>query len=418
MHTCTLIGMTTDIDARRREVRALSELGLTELAKASSGIHQTHRAISDRVFGLVERGLGATALAPVKALHDGITDGVYTIVAESTATAGRVSGKVADLPLATPLSETTTGASLIGVVNGLIGDELDGRQSALTDSNLSVRVAGRPVDVTAAGLRAAFPRAGRRVAVFVHGLVETEHAWRIGQKHSAPYEHRLWTAGVTSVFIRYNTGRRISTNGQDLAELLDDLVRFWPNDVDELILIGHSMGGLVLRSAAHYGQEAGQLWTQRVRTYVSLGTPHVGAPLESVAHHASAALTAVPETNAFGRLLRRRSGGIRDLRAGSLIDDDWAGRDPDDLARALAAEIPLLPGADHYFVSATLTRDPRHPLSRVIGDGLVLHHSAGGRNSTRHLGFDDANGLHLGRRHHFHLLNDPALADQLVAWIG
>ena len=409
--------MTIAADVRRQEVRALSELGLTELAKASAGVHETHRAVSDRIFAMVRRGVGSS-VSPVKVMHDGITDGVYRVITGSTATAGRVSGRVADLPIGSPVSSTTVGAGIIGVVNGLIGDELDGKQSPLAQENLSIRVAGRPVSPDAAGLAAAFPRASRRIAVYVHGLVETEHAWRIGQRTSAPYEHRLWANGVTNVFLRYNTGRRISTNGHDVAELLDDLVRFWPTDVDEVILIGHSMGGLVLRSASHHGHEAGHVWTRKVTTTICLGVPHLGAPLENLAHHASAWLTALPETSAFGRLLRRRSGGIRDLRIGSLVDEDWADRDPDELAAAIAAEIPLLPGAEHYFVSATVTRDPHHPLSRVIGDGLVLHQSAGGRNSTRHIGYNPDNGFHVGRSHHFSLLNDPQIGKRLVDWIG
>lgn len=409
--------MTIESTARRREVRALSELALTELAKASDGVHQTHRAVSDRIFSVLRHGLGRSA-APVQAMHDGITDSVYTVITGSTATAGRISGRVADLPLSGPVSSTTVGAGIIAAVNGLIGDELDSKQSPLAEENLTLRVAGRIVRPDAPGLAATFPRASRRIAVFVHGLMETEHAWRAGQRVSAPYEHRLWANGVTSVFLRYNTGRRISTNGQDLAELLDDLVRFWPNEVDEVILVGHSMGGLVLRSASHHGQEAGHVWPRKVGTTISLGTPHLGAPLENLAHHASAALTSVPETSAFGRLLRRRSGGIRDLRAGSLVDADWTGRDPDDLAAAIAAEIPLLPGAEHYFVSATVGRDPNRRISRLIGDGLVLHQSAGGRNTTRHIGFDPANGFHLGRSHHFSLLNDPQIGDRLTAWIG
>ncbi|MFT3662565.1 MAG: hypothetical protein QM809_14655 [Gordonia sp. (in: high G+C Gram-positive bacteria)] len=204
--------MSDDIEQRQREVRALAELGLTELSKALAGIHQTHRAISDRTFGILRRGLGST-VAPVKAMHDGIADGVYRVIGESTARAGEISGEFADLPLRKPPSSSTAGASLIGIVNGLIGDELDGTQSALTDDNVSIRVAGRPVPATPEGLRAAFPRAGRRIAVFVHGLIETEHHWRINQTKSAAYEHLLWANGVTSVFIRYNTGRRIRPTG-------------------------------------------------------------------------------------------------------------------------------------------------------------------------------------------------------------
>ncbi|MFT4201264.1 esterase/lipase family protein [Gordonia sp. (in: high G+C Gram-positive bacteria)] len=398
---------------RRTEVRALSELGLTELGKASTGIHETHRAISDRIFGAVRWGVGP-AVAPVKAVHDAITDGVYLIIDQSMTTAGKVGGMAADLPLKQAPSSTKAGATIIAAVNGLIGDELDARQSPLAEP-MSIRVDGQPVSLTRDGLAAAFPSATGRLVVALHGLVETEHAWALGE--AEPYAERLAREGVTTVFIRYNTGRHISTNGRDLAELIDELVRRWPIPVESIGLLGHSMGGLVARSAAHYGREAGHAWVPMVRASVSLGTPHLGAPLENLAHHGSAGLMRLPETRAFGRLLRRRSGGIRDLRAGSLVDEDWTGRDPDDLARAVAAEIELLPGAEHYFVSATLTGNPRNPLARVVGDGLVLHHSASGRNSARRIGFDPRNGMHLGRSNHFTLLNDDRVGDKLLEWL-
>ena len=410
--------MTTTADDRRAEVRALSELGLTEISKASAGVHRTHRAVSDRVFSTLRRGLGGY-VAPVQVMHDAIADGVYTIVTGSTAVAGTVGGRVADLPLDRAPSSTVFGANLISMVTGLIGDELEDAQSPLTTHALTIRVDGEPVPATADGLAAAFPQPTGRIAVALHGLVETEHAWRLRSDTALPYEHRLQQdCGVTTVFVRYNTGRHISANGQDLAELLDDLVRCWPVPVDDLTLLGHSMGGLVLRSAAHHGTGADQQWTRLVRTSISLGTPHLGAPLENLAHHAADRLVRFPETAAFGRLLRRRSSGIRDLRIGALVDADWSGRDPEALARAAAAEIPLLPGVDHYFVSATLTRNPRNPAARLLGDGLVLHHSAGGESSTRRIGFDPANGLHLGRAHHFTLLNDARVADALTAWVG
>ncbi|MFT3899276.1 MAG: alpha/beta fold hydrolase [Gordonia sp. (in: high G+C Gram-positive bacteria)] len=399
---------------RRAEVRALSELGLTELGKASVGIHETHRAISDRIFGAVRWGLGPS-VAPVKAVHDAITDGVYVIVDESLRTAGRIGGMAADLPLRQAPSSTKAGATIIAAVNGLIGDELDARQSPLADP-VSIRVDGEAVPLTTDALAAAYPTATGRIVIALHGLVETEHAWAIGE--AEPYADRLARDGVTTVFVRYNTGRHISTNGRDVAELIDELVRRWPVPVESVGLLGHSMGGLVARSAAHYGREAGHAWVPLVGTTVSLGTPHLGAPLENLAHHGAAGLMKLPETRAFGRLLRRRSGGIRDLRAGSLVDEDWTGRDPDDLARAIAAEIELLPGADHYFVSATVTRNPDNPLARVIGDGLVLHHSAAGKNRARRIGFDPRNGVHLGRSHHFTLLNDDRIGDRLLEWFA
>jgi hypothetical protein len=154
-----------------------------------------------------------------------------------------------------------------------------------------------------------------------------------------------------------------------------------------------------------------------VRQVVSLGTPHMGAPLAQGVHYAAHALHAVPETRPFARFLRRRSAGIRDLRQGSLVDRDWEGCDPDALRAAACAEVPLLEGATHYFVTATITREERHPLGRLIGDALVLVPSASGRGRTRRIPFRAEDGLHVGGAHHLALLNHPAVYERLRGWL-
>ena len=152
------------------------------------------------------------------------------------------------------------------------------------------------------------------------------------------------------------------------------MVATWPVEVEQIALIGHSMGGLVARSACHHGGD----WTALVRHTVSLGTPHSGAPLEQAVHAMSAALHVVPETRPFARFLRRRSAGIRDLRRGSLVDEDWRDQDPDALRTKALREVPLLEDATHCFVAATVTRSPSHPVGRLLGDTLVLSPSASG----------------------------------------
>jgi hypothetical protein len=151
---------------------------------------------------------------------------------------------------------------------------------------------------------------------------------------------------------------------------------------------------------------------------VSLGSPHLGAPLEQAVHLASAALSAVPETKPLSSFLRRRSAGIRDLRQGSLVNEDWEGRNPDALRAAAIKEVPLLDGAAHHFVSATVTRSPRHPVGRLIGDWLVLQPSASGRGRTRRIPFRDEDGLHVGGIHHLALLNHPRVYEQLRTWLA
>jgi hypothetical protein len=178
------------------------------------------------------------------------------------------------------------------------------------------------------------------------------------------------------------------------------------------------MGGLVARSACHQAVEAGMTWPGRVRHVVSLGTPHGGAPLAQGTHLAAHALHALPETRPFARFLRRRSAGIRDLRHGSLVDRDWDGHDPDALRAAACAEVPLLPGATHCFVAATITRDARHPVGRVLGDWLVLAPSASGRGRTRPVPFREEDGLSVGGTHHLALLNHPDVYTALRGWLA
>jgi pimeloyl-ACP methyl ester carboxylesterase len=188
--------------------------------------------------------------------------------------------------------------------------------------------------------------------------------------------------------------------------------------VSEIALIGHSMGGLVARSGAHQASGFRMRWPKSVRHVVSLGTPHMGAPLEQFVHYASAALSAMPETRPFGRFLRRRSAGIRDLRQGSLVDEDWRDRDPDALRAAACKEVPLLDGATHCFVTATLTRSDRHPVGRLLGDCLVLTPSASGRGRNRRIAFRPEDGVHVGGAHHFALLNHPAVYAKLREWLA
>ena len=405
------MGTSTD---RPDEVRALSRLAAAELGEGAGGIGSVHDAIARRVFAAL--GPGA---APVRDAHGAIAHGVYAAVQGATALAGHAADqglRLRDAGDGRTISTQPRGAALLGILNGLFGDALEAAGSELQEP-MAVRVDGRAVAPEQAALAAAFPRASGRLVVFLHGLMESEHAWRIGG--GEPYGARLERdLGHTAIDVRYNSGRHVSSNGRSLDGLLGALVAAWPVPVDEIALVGHSMGGLVARSAAHQGAEQGHPWTRLVRHVVSLGSPHLGAPLAQGVHYAAHALHAVPETRPFGRFLRRRSAGIRDLRQGSLVDCDWDGCDPEALRAAACAEVPLLDGATHCFVTATVTRDPTHPVGRLIGDALVLPPSAAGRGRSRRIPFREEDGLHVGGAHHLRLLNHPVVYPQLRAWLA
>jgi pimeloyl-ACP methyl ester carboxylesterase len=393
------------------ETRALTRLAFDELAGAARGIGDIQLAVAGRVFTFV--GPGGV---PVRLAHDAITGGVYAALHGGARLAGLAAATALPASRRAALSTDPRGAAVLAAINGLIGDALEREGSPLT-APMAVRVDGEPVAVEPEPLAAAFPAATGRLVVFLHGLMETEFAWRLGGR--ATYGERLARdLGVTAVDVRYNSGRRVSQNGRALCELLEALVAAWPEPVTEIALVGHSMGGLVARSACHRASLDDAAWVRHVRHVVSLGTPHMGAPLEQAVHAASAALSALPETRPFGRFLRRRSGGIRDLQHGSLVDEDWEDRDPDALRHAACEEVPLLDGVKHCFVSATVTRDPRHPVGRVVGDWLVLQNSASGRGRTRRLPFREEDGLHVGGAGHLALLNHPAVYEKLREWLA
>jgi pimeloyl-ACP methyl ester carboxylesterase len=403
-------------DLQVDELRSLARLGFDELRRATGGIGEVHRAVAERAFGASGRGG-----LPARTLHDAISNGVYA----GLGGAARLAGVAAEAGLGRRvvrdgrrLSASPRGALLMGALNGLMGDSLE-REGSDLHQPMSVRAGGRPVPLDPGALADAHPGAGGRLVVFLHGLMETELSWRVGAgRGGETYATRLRRdLGCTPVEVRYNSGRHISENGLSLADLLSELVARWPAEVESIALVGHSMGGLVARSACHQGAERGDDWAGLVRHVISLGTPHMGAPLAQGVHWMSAALWAVPETRPFARLLRRRSAGIRDLRQGSLVDADWRDCDPDALRAVACREVPLLEGATHCFVAATVTRSGRDPVGRLLGDCLVLQTSASGRSRTRRIPFDEGYGAHVGGTHHLALLNHPRVYERMLRWL-
>jgi hypothetical protein len=176
------------------------------------------------------------------------------------------------------------------------------------------------------------------------------------------------------------------------------------------------MGGLVARGACHYA--AAGSWRERVRHVFMLASPHRGAPLERATNAACHALSKLPETRPFAAPLKLRSAGVKDLGYGYVVDEDWEGHDPDAFWDDTGTTVPFLQSANHYFVSATLSRDPSHPVGRLVGDLLVLRSSAWGQGTSGEpLQFGIDRYSHLGGAIHFDLLNHPAVYAQIRRWL-
>src|SRR5215217_796382 len=281
-----------------------------------------HEGIAGRPF----RILGPMA-APVRIAHDGISRAVHAGV--RTALRALPQGGAHALALragdeAPPVGTRTPGALVVAALNGVYGNHLATRGNALA-LDMEVRRHGAPVPITPDGLAAAFPDATSRIVVFVHGLCETDEAWRLLPLRGAgpdrrPYGERLQDElGFTPIPLRYNTGLHISENGRGLARTLEALVLGWPAPVSELGLVGHSMGGLVARSACHFGEAGDHRWTAAVRHVFCLGSPHLGAELEKGANVLAWGLARLPETRGLARVLNARSVGIKDLRYGACV---------------------------------------------------------------------------------------------------
>jgi PGAP1-like protein len=398
---------------RADELRAFGDLagdGARGIANLARGVHE---AVSARVFG----ALGPSA-EPVRVAHDTIARASYataSALAGSLVRGGAWVGGLTRPADAPSIAASGRGRAVLAAVNGAWGDGLADGGSVLAHE-MSVRQHGHEVALDRDSLPAAFTGATPLIAMFVHGLGESEDSWRRGS--GASYGERLAAEhGFTPVHVRYNTGLHISRNGRLLASLLQRLIGHWPCSPVSLTLIGHSMGGLVIRSACHYGVGAEHRWPARVGGVFMLGAPHTGAPLERGAAAAVRGLSLLGETRPFAEPLRLRSAGIKDLRHGYLVDEDWAGRDPD-AAGAGATELAFLPGADHYFLSATVSADPEAPSGRLLGDLLVLRRSAWSqRGRAERLRFDAGHYRNLGGANHFDLLNHPAVYEQISRWI-
>lgn len=303
----------------------------------------------------------------------------------------------------------------VAALNGVCGDHLEASGNALAIP-MQLRANDQRLELEEAALSAALTQPSPHVVVMVHGLSMSELGWT--RKGQTCIGSRLQDElGYTPVYLRYNTGRHISTNGQQFAQLLEELCQAWPVPVESMCLIGHSMGGLVIRSACWYAREEQQHWLGHLQKVVCLGTPHHGSPLERAGHALDVAMQKLPYTRPLA-VGRKRSAGIKDLRHGNLLDEDWLGHHPDQPRPDKRRPVPLLPDIDYYFAAATLGQHRNDPIGHILGDLLVRLDSAVGshRDELHSLEIKKENCRVFHEKNHFDLLDDERVHRQIVQW--
>lgn len=397
--------MNETLHLRDSDVIGFSRLANDGVAGVTDMVEALHGEIAAASVGLVPQ--------PDQELAADITALVYDSIRGITRLIGK--SLIASEPLlekqAPPERVSLGREAVVAAVNGVLGDYLVRTKNPLAIS-MCLRRHGRALEIERHALKARLRRATGKVLVLAHGLCLNDLQWkRKGHDHGAALADEF---GYTPVYLHYNSGLHVSENGRALASLLEKLVEQWPVEVEEISIIGHSMGGLVARSAHQYGTQDGHGWIRHLRKIVFLGTPHHGAPLEQLGNWVDTALEISSYSAPFARLGKVRSAGITDMRYGNVMEQDWKGRDR--FAAGTDARIPpALPrDVQCYAMAATRqSREMRGP--DLLGDGLVTVDSALGQhaNPAMRLRFDASHQWIGYGMNHWDLLSDASVYEQI-----
>ena len=394
------------------EARAAGRLVADALTGLTRAVQASHRDLSGAVDRIVADG--AHTWRPLSATS---TAGVYGVVTAANRLAPRaVTEFVAVTGWAQVLapSQTRRGRAVLAAVNGL--------WSPLVEANpelsitMAVRVAHSDVALDADSVAAAFPGATGDLVVFVHGLAQDEDSWkRPAAGQGDGYGARLCADhGMTPVYVRYSTGRRVHHNGRDLADLLDALASSWPVRVRAITLVAHSMGGLVAVAAVQQALERQSVWADLLRLVVTLGTPYHGSPMARALRDVNEALARTPVLGPLIEWIRVRTDGGGDLCSVTPLTVKPLTVNP--LTAASSADgaptTPRIPAVT--AVSASLGGAADHRLGRLVGDGLVPVASAQAGDVTD-LAVDT---IHVNRAGHFDLLNHPAVYEHISMMVA
>lgn len=354
------------------------------------------------VVGVVEEMHTAIGAVPI------ITPLVYQAIKGITGLVGSSIDTIV-ASLAPLLGDSTPGPereAVLAAVNGVVGDHL-----AAIDSPLAIPMSLRP-PLERPPAERALPELHRgTLLVLVHGSSMCDLQWsRNGHDHGRALAYDL---GFTPAYVHYNSGRHVSDNGKDLAALLEEESAAF----DDIVLLGHSMGGLVARAAARAAEEAGHAWRRKLRALVTLGTPHHGAPWERAGNLFETILGVTKYSAPLRALGQIRSAGVTDLRFGNVVEADWRDRDRFTHGGDPRTPTPLPEGVRCYAVAATTAPEPLLHGQALPGDGIVPVDSALGRHPDPAFALRFTDQRVVAGLHHLDLLSRPEVYALIRDWL-
>ncbi len=369
------------------DLRAASTLLIRATTETTTVVENMHHAIASGPFAWPSRAISGLVYSGIR----GVTRAVGLTIDKALEQLAPVLGQ------STPGPEAL---AALAALNGLVGDVLAESGSPLA----------QPMELHR---RAEGPKPSRKVLVLIHGSSMSDLQWlRHGHDHGAALERDL---GWSAHYLRYNSGLHVSVNGRELSALLEQLVSSSDTPIDELAILGFSMGGLVARSACHLAEREGARWRKKLVTLICMGTPHHGSPVERAGSWFETALGVSRYSAPLARLAKLRSAGVTDLRFGFVVDAHWKGKDRFEFGRDQRVSVPLPRGVRCFALAATQSKGPG---ARLRSDGLVpvasgLGHAPGKLD----LGFPKEHQRVVYAATHLDLLDRPEAYAALEEWL-
>jgi len=393
----------------------------------SSELQGLTRLITDATIGITDlveamhRRVVHPPILPSSPIQDAITKiagFTYKNIRWSTRLIGSGTDKALGhlTPVLGKMKTTKEREAIRSVLNGVIGDYLEKNENPLK-IDMQFRHQAKAIHLNSKSLEKTYSDINGKILLMVHGSCMNDIQWTHKEHNHGTVLAKEFH--MTPIHLYYNSGRHISTNGQEFNELLEELVQHWPVPVEQLVIIAHSMGGLVSRSAQYYGQQQQKPWTKYLKKIIFLGTPHHGAPLEQTGNYLDVILEAIPYAKPFARLGKIRSAGVTDLRYGNLLDEDWQNNDRFKINGDKRQNISLPEGVECYSIAGIVGKKTDSIASQILGDNLVGVKSALGQHKkpTKNLNFKKSNTWIAYESNHSELLSNPKIYAKIRSWI-